>query len=1032
MRNLWKKGLSMLVTLSMVLSLMPTMAFAAEEQYYQVVRPEYTSSGSNPNGPVILPVYSLDIDDSYTMGMPGAKEGHKVVLDVRVKENYTLTGPIKIVDDQENERVISLEDLGEIQIYRSMGEDRTPETLQQAFVLTEAIDQNYTVTSVGYTSRIICNTAEGGTVKADKGQEVSGGTATLTVTPESGCELEDLIVKDATGERIDVESDNTFTMPAYYVTVSATFVEISVSMYTVTISEGNTSGAVGLDGQWTQVGTFVEGNEVTLTLYLNQGDNELKSIKITYGDGQEITNDKDGNPINLQNNGDTFTFIMPASDVRVDASVGTKRYVAKVGTITGEGIVKLMNNHGDPISESEVCAAYASWVTVYPEAGNNYSVGTITVTDAEGNPVTVESGNRFRMPKCTVTVDATFTKNPSITVSVVDENGNPVIGTAGSIDRNEGANWFTWESTDTNYEFIHENLVLGTYTVSVISGPSGYSYPATAEVTLTETNKNPEVTVTLQKGTYTVENKTTDENVTEVTIVPASVIFDTVVTVIPAFATGYELDKISLYADENCGTEIIGISVGEDGTFTMPKQDVYVKVTAKKISYTVSVESDITGGTVEASPITAHYGDQITVTVSPDTGYGLVSGMLTYTPDGGSAVAITGNSFTMPAANVTISATFAALLQIDEDVSGEGFTEIPGVDTDEDGYFDDGEGARYLPVENDTDDTPDYYVPDGVLKDEDAEGKKDGLWTPNGNVEGPFYVPIYNDDDTDPDGFIFVTEETDNDGVYEDADGNEYIPDQDGDNTAEPDIDGDGIYEGTKDDITYIPDKDGDDKPEPDVNGDGIYEGTEGNSSYIPVVDGSDPAKAPSDEDKKKDDAVVDDNKDGIYDEMNGDGDEDGTNDTYYVPVDSNDDGYIDGVKEVTKDGDVYIDPDTGDEYIPDQNGDGLPEVDDDGDGIFEDADGNRYNEGGSDYRPSSPSSNRSSTKYNIVVEKTKNGVIKSSDRTAKKGETITLTVTPAAEFDLRSLKVVDRNGNQIDLKDNGDGTYSFKMPRSS
>ena len=61
------------------------------------------------------------------------------------------------------------------------------------------------------------------------------------------------------------------------------------------------------------------------------------------------------------------------------------------------------------------------------------------------------------------------------------------------------------------------------------------------------------------------------------------------------------------------------------------------------------------------------------------------------------------------------------------------------------------------------------------------------------------------------------------------------IPDQDGDGIPEPDIDGDNIFEGTRDtdddatndpDNRYIPDQDGDGQPEVDSDGDGIYEGT--------------------------------------------------------------------------------------------------------------------------------------------------------------------------------------------------------------
>ncbi len=78
-------------------------------------------------------------------------------------------------------------------------------------------------------------------------------------------------------------------------------------------------------------------------------------------------------------------------------------------------------------------------------------------------------------------------------------------------------------------------------------------------------------------------------------------------------------------------------------------------------TYTVSVTSGITGGSVSASPATAEEGDTITVTATPNTGYELTA--LTYTPAGGSATNISTSTktFTMPAANVTVNATFSEI-----------------------------------------------------------------------------------------------------------------------------------------------------------------------------------------------------------------------------------------------------------------------------------------------------------------------------------------------------------------------------------
>ena len=63
------------------------------------------------------------------------------------------------------------------------------------------------------------------------------------------------------------------------------------------------------------------------------------------------------------------------------------------------------------------------------------------------------------------------------------------------------------------------------------------------------------------------------------------------------------------------------------------------------------------GGTITANRTKADKGDEIIVTVTPDSGYQMADGSLTYSlaVAGGETVKITGNRFTMPAGNVTIT-----------------------------------------------------------------------------------------------------------------------------------------------------------------------------------------------------------------------------------------------------------------------------------------------------------------------------------------------------------------------------------------
>ena len=100
-----------------------------------------------------------------------------------------------------------------------------------------------------------------------------------------------------------------------------------------------------------------------------------------------------------------------------------------------------------------------------------------------------------------------------------------------------------------------------------------------------------------------------------------------------------------------------------DNKFTMPAQDVTVSCTFVKISYTITKAPAVNGsftvklGDTEAT--TAQVRDKLTLTATPDDGYTLSKWTVTYV-DGETEKSFnpSANTFNMPAANVTVSATF--------------------------------------------------------------------------------------------------------------------------------------------------------------------------------------------------------------------------------------------------------------------------------------------------------------------------------------------------------------------------------------
>ena len=77
-----------------------------------------------------------------------------------------------------------------------------------------------------------------------------------------------------------------------------------------------------------------------------------------------------------------------------------------------------------------------------------------------------------------------------------------------------------------------------------------------------------------------------------------------------------------------------------------------------------------------------------------------------------------------------------------------------------------------------------------------------------------------------------------------------------------------------------------------------------------------------------------------------------------------------------------------------------------------------------------SSGSSSSNPTYSVTTpSKSENGKVSLDKSTAKKGDTVTVTVTPDAGYQLDKLTVTDKNGNVLKLTDKGDGQYSFTMP---
>ena len=78
---------------------------------------------------------------------------------------------------------------------------------------------------------------------------------------------------------------------------------------------------------------------------------------------------------------------------------------------------------------------------------------------------------------------------------------------------------------------------------------------------------------------------------------------------------------------------------------------------------------------------------------------------------------------------------------------------------------------------------------------------------------------------------------------------------------------------------------------------------------------------------------------------------------------------------------------------------------------------------------PYSGSSSYDPTYSVSTPSKTEHGTVTVSPKSASKGDTVTVTVKPDSGYVLETLTVTDKNGNELTLKDKGNGKYTFTMP---
>lgn len=135
------------------------------------------------------------------------------------------------------------------------------------------------------------------------------------------------------------------------------------------------------------------------------------------------------------------------------------------------------------------------------------------------------------------------------------------------------------------------------------------------------------------------------------------------VTLTATPAEGYAFNEWSVKGADETVIEVV------DGKFTMPAQNVTVSGTFSKVAYTITKAAAENGSFIvkngDAEVTTAFKGDRLTLEATPVEGFTFSNWNVTY-KDGETeqTVNVNANAFYMPAANVTVSATFVEAAQV--------------------------------------------------------------------------------------------------------------------------------------------------------------------------------------------------------------------------------------------------------------------------------------------------------------------------------------------------------------------------------
>ncbi|MBS4881756.1 MAG: fibrinogen-binding adhesin SdrG C-terminal domain-containing protein [Peptoniphilus harei] len=372
--------------------------------------------------------------------------------------------------------------------------------------------------------------------------------------------------------------------------------------------------------------------------------------------------DSSGAKVSYTNNGTSYSFTMPNSDVTVKA-----KFKKQAEQPTKHKINTQTPSHGTfTVDKTE--AAKGEEVTITPSPAQGYKVKEIYVGNGAGQiPV---NNNKFIMPDSEVTIRVEFEQvsqpQPTefnITTSVND----PTLGSV-TVDKNKAAVGekvtITVTPKDNTVEITSVNV--GGINIGPKLQNGQYTFPMPAEDVY--------INVTFNKKTYTTYpiGVNRDDGKYSVNILPTQTNDGKaregeIVKFTAQGVNDYEITEVYALKADGSGQRVEGLVFdGFNGTFTMPATGVtiYVKTKYSRLpegTYRATLDPAMVGGNVRVAPSTGKEGTVVRLTVNPWEGYTNTKYWVTKASDGGNVPIKSdaeGLYFEMPNSHVTVYANF--------------------------------------------------------------------------------------------------------------------------------------------------------------------------------------------------------------------------------------------------------------------------------------------------------------------------------------------------------------------------------------